>query len=379
LRQFQIGRRNIHEPIRLLTMAWSRFYCDLEAHVCGPDATILDVMARMDKVTPYLFQVVIDKDRRVLGTVTDGDVRRALLRGVSIESPVTSSMHVEPIIGLDGDRADNENKIRQMGLLRTTNIFMPLVDGHRQLTKILVLEHAEADQACALVMAGGKGQRLGPRTRTVPKPLIDVAGRPMLDHVLDQVEAAGITRIFVSVNHMADQIEDFVGRRKNQGSIEVVTEGEALGTAGAIGLLPDLHNGPLIVMNGDVLSDVNLQGMLDFHERHDFDATVGAAHYEYEVPFGVIRHDQSGAFEGVTEKPRHRYYVSAGINVLSPSIRALVPRGQRFDMPELLNSGRGAGLKVSLYPIHEYWTDLGRPADLDAARAPIQRVKRSTT
>jgi dTDP-glucose pyrophosphorylase len=339
---------------------------------------MLDVMARMDKVTPYLFQVVIDENRHVLGTVTDGDIRRALLRGESVSGPVANSMKKAPIVGIDGNGADCEEKIRKMSVLRTSNVFLPLVGDDGQLVRILIIEHAESEETAALIMAGGKGQRLGHRTKFVPKPLIDVAGRPMLDHVLEQVESAGIKRIYVSVSHLGDQIADFLSARKSVGTIQIVNENEMLGTAGAIGLLPDINSGCLIVMNGDVLSDVNLQSMLDFHQRHDLDATVGAAYYEYEVPFGVIRHDQNGAFEGVTEKPRHRYYVSAGINVLSASMRRLVPRGLRLDMPELLNSGRDAGLQISLYPIHEYWTDLGRPADLEAARAPIQRAKRST-
>lgn len=358
-------------------MAWTRFYCDIGAHVCEPETSVLEVMARMDKVTPYLFQVVIDQDKRVLGTVTDGDIRRALLRGESVSSRVANSMKSDPIVGTDGDQTDNEDKIRQMSLLRTSNVFMPLLDKQKRLSRILVLEHASFDRATALVMAGGKGLRLGRRTRNMPKPLLEVGGRPMLDHVLEQLETAGIQRIFVSVNHLAEKIADFLANRQSESSIHMITESEMLGTAGAIGLLPEIDSGPLLVLNGDVLSDVNFQGMLDFHQRHGLEATVGAAHYEYEVPFGVIKHDQNGAFEGVSEKPRQRYYVSAGINVLSASIRGLVPRGQYLNMPDLLNSGREAGLKIGLYPIHEYWTDLGRPTDLETARPPVHRAKKS--
>ncbi len=357
-------------------MAWKRFYRETATHSCSPETTILDAMARMDRVTPYLFQIVVTPDGKVLGTVTDGDIRRALLRGEVVSSPVTHAMKFDPIIAVDGNEADIEQKIVQMSSLRTGNVFMPLVDAEEQLVRILVLEPADFDQPAVLVMAGGQGKRLGERTRTTPKPLLDVGGRPMLDYVLERVEAAGIKRIFVSVNYLAEKIRDYIARRQSGCVIEIVAESKELGTAGAIGLLPAMGNGPLLVLNGDVLSDVNLQGMLDFHQRHELEATVGAAHYRHEVPFGIIRHDEHGAFEGISEKPSHHYYVSAGINVLSPSMRGLVPRGQHLDMPDLLNSGRAAGFKIGLYPIHEYWTDLGRPTDLETARPsrPSPRV-----
>jgi NDP-sugar pyrophosphorylase family protein len=166
---------------------------------------------------------------------------------------------------------------------------------------------------------------------------------------------------------MADQFEAYVAQRTGTPRIELIMENSPLGTAGAVALLPDDISGPFLVMNGDILTEVNLQALATMHARNANDATIAVARYEFEIPYGVVRHAEDGAFLGIDEKPCTSHFVSAGLYLLSPQFRALVPPSQPMDMPELLNLGRSVGMRIGLFPIHEYWRDIGRPPDLAAA------------
>jgi NDP-sugar pyrophosphorylase family protein len=216
-------------------------------------------------------------------------------------------------------------------------------------------------------MAGGEGRRLGERTRTIPKPLLPVGGRPILDHVLNQLEDAAVEEVHIAVHYLADQIKGYVSRRSNRARISFVEEDAPLGTAGAIGKLDSLQESPVLVVNGDVITNVNFSKVHDFYLRNELDCAVCVSRFDVEVPFGVIRYGDDGLFRGIDEKPCITNFIAAGVYYLSPQITALVPRDRRMDMPELLNLGQQIGLRIGLFPIHEYWTDVGRPSDLEAA------------
>ena len=216
-------------------------------------------------------------------------------------------------------------------------------------------------------MAGGFGRRLGERTLKTPKPLLPVGGRPVLDHLLERLEKAGIGNIHISLHYYADKIRSYIAARDNKAKFSFVEEETPLGTAGALARLLPRPSAPVLVMNGDVLTNVDFGALHDFHIRHGFDATVGVARYEVEVPFGVVRYGDDGLFAGIDEKPLISSFIAAGIYYLSPEFVALVPNNRPMDMPELLNLGRGIGLRIGVFPIHEYWTDIGRPDDLERA------------
>ena len=216
---------------------------------------------------------------------------------------------------------------------------------------------------------GDVGRRLGDQTRETPKPLLPVGGRPILDHVLANLEGCGVRDIYVSVHYHAHQISRYVETRANNADIHMVEETEPLGTAGALGRIDTDGHAPILVINGDVITDVDLVALHDFHVRDALDATIGVARYDVEVPFGVVRRGADGLFAGIDEKPRISNFVAAGVYYLSPGVAALVAKDLPLDMPELLNRSRGLGHKIGIFPIHEYWTDVGRPADLEAAAA----------
>ena len=336
---------------------------DYKEHACSPDTCIRDVLARIDR-SPHLFQVVVDEAGRLLGTVTDGDIRRAMLHGVGLDAPVRRAMHTKPIVGRIGD----ENHFEKLHGIGSSRAFLPVIDADGKLCEICVAPATQAaGVAHALVMAGGFGRRLGERTVKIPKPLLPVGGRPILDHLLCRLEDAGIANIHISLHHFADQIQSFIGGRANRAQISFVEEDNPLGTAGALSRLSPRPNAPILVMNGDVMTNADVGALHDFHVRHGFDATVGVARYEVDVPFGVVRYGDDGLFSGIEEKPRISNFIAAGIYYLSPEFIALVPDNRPMDMPELLNLGRSIGLKIGVFPIHEYWTDIGRPDDLERA------------
>lgn len=333
-----------------------------EAHVCRPQASVADALARIDKATPNLFQIVISDAGRVLGTITDGDVRRAMLRGVTIADAVDKCMRTTPLLGRAGEDVTNRVLLRRAW-------FLPVVDEAGRLDHVLIQRRFEKPFNRALVMAGGYGRRLGNLTREKPKPLLSVGGRPILDRVLEQLETAGISSIHLALHYRAGQIREFVAGRRNLAEISFIEETAPLGTAGALAQLSNHVDEPVLVANGDVLTEVDFGALHEFHTRHGHDGTVAVSRYETQVPFGVIRQTAEGLFAGIDEKPRLTHFVAAGLYYLSPEFIALTPRGRAVDMPELLTLASGAGLRIGLFPVHEYWKDVGRPGDLAAADA----------
>jgi len=333
-----------------------------ERFVVTDQVAVRDALARMNQLE-HQFLIVVDQRGHVVGTLTDGDVRRALVHGVSVEDPVRRAMRSDPVVGVVGDDSGNHARLAE---LPRALAFLPVADSAGLLREILVARNTDRSFRHALIMAGGEGRRLGERTRTVPKPLLPVAGVPMLEHIVRGLEAAGVLEVYVSVHYLANQIEGFAASRQGAARMVILREEEPLGTAGSLALLPPQHE-PILVVNGDVLTKIDFVAMGAFHREHGYDGTIAVTTYQVDVPFGVIQHDDRGMFTGMDEKPTMRFFVAAGIHLLSPAFMSLVPAGRRVDMPELLHIGREAGLRLGVFPIHEYWTDIGRPDDFAAA------------
>ncbi len=329
--------------------------------LCRPETSIHDALGRLNNDRSHVFQIVVDDERRVIGALTDGDVRRAMLRGVTLGDCVAACMNGTPIIGTFGNNAGNRSKLCKAG-------FLPVVDGDGRLQQIWIQAVAPLASR-ALVMAGGFGTRLGARTRDVPKPLLSVGERPILDRLLSQLEDSGVSAITIAVHYRADQVKAFVAARTNRAEIDFIYEPEPMGTAGALTLMPDSVEETMIVVNGDVVSQVDFTRLRTFHGEHEHDGTIAVSRYNVHIPFGVLRLGDDGIFSGIEEKPTNSYFVAAGIYMLSPEFVALTPRGRPVDMPELLEAGRREGLLIGLFPLHEYWRDIGQPDDLAMAEA----------
>jgi len=333
---------------------------DTDFLLCGPDLPIRDVLARINASSVHLFQLVIDEERRLLGTITDGDVRRAILCGVTLNDPARKCMYQTPRTGRPGDDAGN------LPLLRKAK-FLPILANDGRLLEILAIDKASSAFANALVMAGGYGRRLGARTKDLPKPLLCVGGRPILDRILEQLEDAGCENIYIAVHFLAEKIESFVEQRQNRALVHFIREKEPLGTAGALGLLPLSIRGEIVLVNGDVVTRVDYRALREFHLTHDLDATIGVSRYDMRIPYGVVSHDDQGLFQGIQEKPTFSQFVAAGMYYLGAPFLAHVPKGRTLDVPEVLDIAHRAGLRIGVFPVHEYWVDIGRPDDLALA------------
>jgi dTDP-glucose pyrophosphorylase len=330
-----------------------------ETHLWSPSVQIRSALQFFNDAYHQLL-LVVDSEARLLGTVTDGDIRRAILQGATLDDPISACMYHEPTVGHVDKPEDHTDLIRGLP-------FLPVVDRRNRVAAIMLPLNGPEGLGDAVVMAGGKGTRLGPITERIPKPLLPVGGKPILEHILSNLEAVGVGRIWLTVNHLADQLRDFVDARESVAEINLVEETSRLGTAGSLSLIPGKLMGPVLVLNGDVLTHVDYRALETFHRRSGFDGTIAVAHHRVQVPFGVVRHDDRGFFTGIEEKPMLNHFVAGGIYYLSPGLIALVPSDKQVDMPEILNEAHSVGMRLGLFPIHEYWTDVGHPEDLKAA------------
>jgi dTDP-glucose pyrophosphorylase len=336
-----------------------------------PDSTLSETIKVLDAAALQIVLVVDKDNRKLLGTVTDGDIRRALIKRLSMESPVHEIMSPNPKVAHEG-----WSKARLLAFMEQQRLLqMPIVDEDGILVGLEtlhgLLEHPRQENPVFL-MAGGYGTRLRPLTDTCPKPMLSIGDKPILEIILESFVNTGFYRFYISTHYMPEKIQDYFGDGSRWGvSIQYVHEEQALGTAGALGLLPHAEiNSPMIMMNGDLLTNLNYLTLLDFHEEHGGSATMCVKEYEYQVPYGVIQSDGHRATE-IVEKPIHSYHINAGIYLLTPELVRSVKQGQHIDMPTLLEQEIEAGRGVNLYPLNDYWLDIGRMDDLKRAKDEI--------
>jgi dTDP-glucose pyrophosphorylase len=337
----------------------------VESLIVSPDAPISDAIAAIE-VGQAQIALVADENLKLLGTVTDGDVRRALIRGESLSLPVESIMQREfrwlPASATEQFALDimNRESLRQI----------PLLDDRGRVLKIFLIDNLTRPkdyQNTVLIMAGGKGERLYPLTQHCPKPMLKIGDRPLLQIVIEQCLESGFRNFCLSVNHLKEQIKDYFGDGSRWGiRINYLEEDKPLGTAGALGLLKEIAPGPILVINGDVLTRVNFGQLATFHEECGVSVTVCVREHLVEVPYGVVRTDKHRVL-GIEEKPVFSQYISAGIYLVNQEILRLVPQNERLDMPQLLDEVLRKRLTIGAFPLHEYWLDVGLPENLEKA------------
>jgi dTDP-glucose pyrophosphorylase len=315
--------------------------------------------------------LVTDVDDMLLGTITDGDVRRALLRHQTMVTPVSKIMCATPQVA-----ELHWSREKRLSIMEATRILqLPVVDAGRRVVDLEtlhdMLDHKRLENPVFL-MAGGFGKRLYPMTQDCPKPMLKVGDKPILELILQSFADAGFHRFYISTHYLPDVIRDYFGDGSRWNvSIQYVHENEPLGTAGALGLLPHHEiNLPIFLMNGDLLTRVDYRSLLDFHERYDGSATLCVREYENQIPYGVIKSDGHRITQ-IVEKPVQRCFISAGIYMLSPELIQRVAPGERIDMPTLLEREIGAGRSVNMFPVHEYWLDIGRMEDFQRAQQEV--------
>jgi dTDP-glucose pyrophosphorylase len=339
---------------------------NLDKLVIGHAGSIRDAMQLITDNWREL-ALVVDDAARVIGVVTDGDIRRGLLSGLTLDAPVSAVMTKQYIsVGQDSDRAS------VLDLMKARSIrHVPIVDAGQRLLGVHFMQDligATERHNAALVLAGGQGVRLRPLTEHMPKPMVRVAGRPILERIVLHLVGFGIRQVFLSVNYKAEVIEDYFGDGSRFGcEITYLHEPEALGTGGPLSLLPQAPAHPLIVMNGDLVTQVDIPELLDFHRAKKAVATIAARPFEVEIPFGVIRED-GGYLSDIEEKPSSYHLINSGVYVLGREAIELVPKNTFFPITDLFAKLVAQKLPVGVYTMKGDWIDVGRHEELRRAR-----------
>lgn len=354
-------------PMTRLTVEPDSLSATWKKTLIPANATLGEVIRNLDD-SALQIALVVGPDGVLLGTVTDGDIRRGLLRGLDLTSPMEGIIHREPLVvppQLGHDvvlQLMRANKIRQL----------PVVDEERHAVGLHVWDDLMVPGQrpnLMVIMAGGKGSRLLPQTENCPKPLLLVGGKPMLEHIIDRARGSGFQRFILAIHYLGYMIEDYFGNGSRcQVEIDYLREESPLGTAGALGLLNPRPDGPFLVSNGDVLTDIRYGDLLDFHSRYGASATMAVHLHEWHHPFGVVR-TRGVDIIGFEEKPIARSHVNAGIYVLEPAALDAVNAGEPCDMPMLFARLSDRGARTIVYPMHEPWLDAGRADDLERAQA----------
>jgi dTDP-glucose pyrophosphorylase len=339
-------------------------------HLCvSRPITILEALQELESSGKGIL-VFTEEDGKVVGILTDPDIRRLLLSGIDLNSPAFPVINKDFKYVKEGEHDNNPWGFMQRYKIRQ----LPVLDAEGHLKKVLSLDHHELAgfDNTVVLMAGGLGQRLRPYTQSCPKPLLEVAGKPMLERIIDRFIAAGFSKFVISINYKGDMIRERIGDGSTWGcQIEYVEESVKLGTAGALGLLRQRPKSPLLISNGDVLTDVNPSSLLHFHERYEAFATMCVRQYEVQIPFGVVDVNQ-GEIQTIHEKPTKEFHVNAGIYCLESEALDHMGKDEVIQMPDFFLRLRELGKRICAFPIHEDWMDVGRKEDLDLAHEKYQ-------
>lgn len=339
---------------------------DLSELLIRPEISIKEAVKVIDKAAKQIV-LVVDKENKLLGTITDGDIRRGIIKGIDLENKVTEIMN-EKFFSLPYDTPREEIMavfkqktyhqiplINEKGIIKDVAILNELIKGQRKENKVVL-------------MVGGLGTRLRPLTKDTPKPLLPVGDRPILQTIIEQFKSYGYYRFVFCTNYKADQIEEFFGSGDRfEIEIEYVKEKKRLGTAGALSLLDEKVDYPFIVMNGDLLTRLNFDSMMKYHQDGNYKMTIGSREYSYQIPYGVVD-IKDEVVNDLVEKPSHSVFVNAGVYILNPELLEMVPFNKFYDMTDLINELIEEEKTVGAFPIREYWADIGQHADYQKAQ-----------
>ncbi len=335
-------------------------------NIISSDATLVEAIQKIDSSGMQLV-LVLNADGYLEGVLTDGDIRRAILKGKSLEVRVDEVMNRNP-------KTVSEKTSREeiLSIMRRHRMHhLPVLNSVGKVIKLFTLDEligAIGIPNWVVLMAGGLGKRLRPLTDDTPKPMLFVGGKPILESILESFSEQGFRKFYLSVNYKAEMIQNHFGNGDKLGiDIEYLHEDKTLGTAGALSLLPTKPEEPIIVMNADLLTRTNFDSLLKFHNEHKSIGTMAVREYDFQVPYGVVSVDEY-KIKGIEEKPIHKFFVNAGIYVLSAEALDYIPKDTFFDMPTLFENLLSANKVVSAYPLREYWLDVGRLEEFERAQ-----------
>lgn len=343
-------------------------------HVIRESESVREALIRLDALASDATLFVVDEKTTLLGSLTDGDLRRGFIKGLDLNSPLLNFVQKDPAY-----IREHEYAIEKIENYKRKNFrVIPIVNSNHCVIDVLNFRiKVDLIPADAVLMAGGEGKRLRPLTENTPKPLLKVGGKPVIEYNIDRLSQVGIKNVNISINYLGQQIVDFFGNGQSKGiEISYVQEDKPLGTIGSILLVKNFQHDDIIVMNSDLLTNIDFSDFYKTYKSHDADMAVAAISYHVDVPYAVLEvTEQSSLVKSLKEKPRYTYYSNAGIYILNKRLLSMIPRDSFFDITDLMEKVLEMNLKLITYPINGYWLDIGKHEDFKKAQEDIKHIR----
>lgn len=345
----------------------------VEKHIIYFGQSVRDALIKLDEIAPSSILFVVDEESKLLGSLTDGDLRRGFIKGLGFDNKLLDFVQPSPI-----SIKQNEYDLYHLEKLRKDLLkIIPIINNDNVIVDILDFSlRRTLIPADAVLMAGGEGKRLRPLTENTPKPLLKVGDKPIIEYNIDRLINFGIKTINLSINYLGEQLVDYFGTGESKGiEIKYVTEDKPLGTIGSILLVENFHNDDIIVMNSDLLTNIDFADFFKTYKETNADMAVAATSYHVDVPYAVLEVADGVEVKSLKEKPRYTYYSNAGIYIIKKEILKMIPENQFYDITDLMERVLEMNLKLVTYPINGYWLDVGKHEDFKKAQEDIKHIK----
>lgn len=345
----------------------------LEKHTILENTSVRDALIKLDILASDAILFVINSNNVLIGSLTDGDLRRGFIRGLGFDDRLLDFIQPNPSYILDGEFVMDkleEYKARNFKIVPILNDARQIVDIINFRTQTTIIP------ADAVIMAGGEGKRLRPLTENIPKPLLKVGEKPIIEYNIDNLQKVGIKNITISINYLGDQLIQYFGDGQNRRlNIQYVREDKPLGTIGSILLVDEFKHDDIIVMNSDLLCNIDFKDFYKLYKARKADMAVAATSYQVDIPYAVLEADENNKVISLKEKPKYTYYSNAGIYILKKEVLRMIPKSQFYDITDLMERILEMNLKLVTYPINGYWLDIGKHEDYRKAQEDINHIK----
>lgn len=342
-------------------------------HILHQTETVREALAKLDKLASDAILFVVDENKVLIGSLTDGDLRRGFIKNLGFDDVILSYVQKNPI-----SITRNNYTLAQLEEYKKRNFkIIPILNEEGIIVDILNFRIQQTIiPADAVLMAGGEGKRLRPLTNTIPKPLLVIGSKPIIEHNIDRLINVGIKNINLSINYLGDQLVDYFGDGAEKGAnIQYVREDKPLGTIGSILLVENFNHDDIIIMNSDLLTNIDFADFFNTYKEADADMAVAATSYHVDVPYAVLEVNEDNQVSSLKEKPRYTYYSNAGIYIIKKKILDIIPKDQYYDITDLMDAVIAKSEKLITYPITGYWLDIGKHEDFKQAQEDIKHIK----
>jgi dTDP-glucose pyrophosphorylase len=346
----------------------------LTKHTIFKDISVREALKKLDILASDAILFVIDHKGRLIGSLTDGDLRRGFIKGLGFEDKIENFTQKKPSY----IKKDEDLIINKLEDFKAKNFkVIPIVDEEYRIVEVFNFrEQTTIIPADAVIMAGGEGKRLRPLTENTPKPLLKVGGKPIIEYNIDRLKQVGIKNINLSIRYLGDQLEDYFGDGSKENlNIKYVKENKPLGTIGAILLCDEFHHDDILVMNSDLLTNIDFKEFFKLYKESGADMVVAATSYQVDIPYAILETNQDNQVTSLKEKPKYTYYSNAGIYILNKRVLKMIPEQKFYDITDLMDKILAMNLKLVTYPINGYWLDIGKHEDFKKAQEDIKHIK----